>query len=50
MSNKSKVEEYWEKISKAHGDTRTWNELSRQQQDAVIQSVNILLAVLNRII
>jgi len=50
MSNKSKVEEYWEKISKAYGDTRTWSELNRQQQDAVIQSVNILLAVLNRII
>lgn len=46
----SDVEKYWDKISKAHGDTRTWNELSRQQQDAVIQSVNILLAVLNRII
>lgn len=55
----SKVEEYWDKISKAHGDTRTWqgsedlhlqrNQLNRQQ-DAVIQSVNILLAVLNRII
>ena len=50
MNNKSKVEEYWDKISKAHGDTRSWNELTRQQQDAVIQSVNILLAVLNRII
>ena len=46
----SDVELYWDKISKAHGDTRTWNELTRQQQDAVIQSVNILLAVLNRII
>ena len=46
----SKVEEYWDKISKTHGDTRTWNELNRQQQDAVTQSVNILLAVLNRII
>lgn len=50
MNNKSKVEEYWDKISKAHGDTRTWNELTPQQQNAVIQSVNILLAVLNRII
>lgn len=46
----SDVEKYWEKISKAHGDTRTWHELTPQQQNAVIQSVNILLAVLNRII
>lgn len=46
----SDVEKYWDKISKAYGDNRTWNELNRQQQDAVIQSVNILLAVLNRII
>ena len=46
----SDVEKYWEKISKAYGDTRTWNELTPQQQNAVIQSVNILLAVLNRII
>lgn len=46
----SDVEKYWDKISKAYGDNRTWHELTPQQQNAVIQSVNILLAVLNRII
>lgn len=46
----SDIEKYWDKVSKAHGDTRTWGELTPQQQNAVIQSVNILLAVLNRII
>lgn len=46
----SDVELYWQKIAEKFGDTRKWNELTRQQQDAVIQSVNILLAVLNRII
>ena len=46
----SDVELYWQKIAEKLGDTRKWNELTRQQQDAVIQSVNILLAVLNRII
>ena len=48
--NMSQVEEYWDKISKAHGDTRKWEELNLQQQQAVIQSINILLAVLNRMI
>jgi len=46
----SQVEEYWDKISKAHGDTRKWEELNIQQQQAVVQSINILLAVLNRMI
>lgn len=46
----SDVEKYWDKISKAHGDTRKWEELNLQQQQAVIQSINILLAVLNRMI
>lgn len=46
----SDVEKYQDKISKAYGDTRSWNELTPQQQNAVIQSVNILLAILNRII
>lgn len=46
----SDVEKYWDKISKAYGDTRKWEELNLQQQQAVIQSINILLAVLNRMI
>jgi len=43
----SEIETYWSKICVACGDTRAWNDLTRHQQDAVIQSVNILLAVLN---
>lgn len=46
----SSVETYWSKICIACGDTRTWNELTRQQQEAVIQSVNLLLAVVNKLI
>jgi hypothetical protein len=43
----SSIETYWSKICVACGDTRKWEDLTRQQQDAVIQSVNILLAVLH---
>jgi len=46
----SDIEKYWAKICVAYGDTRSWNELNLQQQSAVIQSVNILLAVLNKLI
>jgi len=46
----SNIELYWSKICVAYGDTRSWNELNLQQQNAVIQSVNILLAVLNGMI
>lgn len=46
----SDIEAYWAKICVAYGDTRSWNELNIQQQNAVIQSVNILLAVLNGMI
>ena len=46
----SDVETYWSKICVAYGDKRSWNELNLQQQNAVIQSVNILLAVLNGMI
>lgn len=44
----SSVELYWSKICVAFGDTRTWNELTPQQQHTVIQSINLLLAVLYR--
>ena len=43
----SEVEIYWEKIREKVGDNRTWNELSPNQQNAVIHSINLLISVLN---
>jgi hypothetical protein len=43
----SEVEQYWEKIRTAYGSDKPWNALSRNQQDAVIHSLNLLFAVLN---
>ena len=47
---KSEVETYWERIAKAFGDNRTWNDLKPQEQQLVLQSINQMLAVLHRII
>lgn len=44
----SNVETYWSKIAEKFGDTRKWQELNRNEQDCIIQSINLLLAVLNR--
>jgi hypothetical protein len=41
------TEQYWSKIAQSFGDTRGWKDLTPQQQHAIIQSVNILLAVLH---
>ena len=46
----SDIGKYWAKICVACGDTRAWNDLTLNQQNAVIQSVNVLLAVLNGMI
>ena len=40
------VELYWERIAEKAGDTRTWNDLTPQQQHIVINSINALLFVL----
>lgn len=45
---KSEVETYWEKIRAAYGSTMPWNELSRNQQDAIIYSLNLLFGVLHQ--
>jgi hypothetical protein len=37
---------YWQAIAAKTGDTRTWNQLPPQHQNAVVQSVNMLLMVL----
>ncbi len=43
----SDIEKYWAKICVAYGSTKAWTDLSPNQQNAIIQSVNILLAVLD---
>lgn len=43
----SDVELYWQTIANKMGDPRTWQELSGQEQVMIIQSVNLLLQVLN---
>lgn len=42
----SDIEIYWQRIAKACGDNRSWNDLHPQEQMFVIQSVNMLLQVL----
>jgi hypothetical protein len=44
----SDIEIYWQRIAKAWGDNRSWNQLHPQEQIFVIQSVNMLLQVLKR--
>ena len=41
------VIKYWNALAAKTGDPRTWDNLERQLQDHVIQSVNILLFVLS---
>ena len=41
------VELYWQVVSAKFGDPRQWTELSTNEQHAIIQSINLLLAVLN---
>lgn len=37
---------YWNTIAQKTGDNRKWEELNPQLQNAVIQSINILIFVL----
>ena len=41
------VVQYWERIAKATGDPRGWNDLSPEHQHMVIESLNLLIFVLN---
>ena len=43
----SDVEKYWEAVRIKFGSTRKWSELHPQEQMLVLQSVNMLLQVLN---
>jgi len=38
---------YWNAIALKAGDTRSWEQLEPQQQHMVIQSINLLIQVLN---
>lgn len=46
----SDVSNYWETIAAKFGDTRKWNDLTLQQQQVVIQSINAIMAVLHRMV
>lgn len=41
------VEKYWNTIASRVGDSRKWNDLERQLQDLIIDSVNRLIFVLS---
>lgn len=43
----NKMQEFWDKIREKTGDTRTWDELTRTEQNALMQAVNIIMAVCN---
>ena len=43
----SEVETYWNAIRKHTGDPRDWSMLHQQEQQMLIQSINLLLAVCN---
>lgn len=42
----SEVEAYWQAVANKFGDKRKWSDLTLQQQQIVIQSINALFAVL----
>lgn len=46
-SSKSDVEIYWDAIATKANDPRAWKDLTGQQQQLIIQSINLLLFVLN---
>lgn len=41
------VEVYWSSIAAKANDPRTWQMLSGQEQQMVVQSINLILMVLN---
>jgi hypothetical protein len=43
----SEVEKYWQAIATKTCDTRTWHQLTPNQQNAIIHSINIVLGVLH---
>lgn len=47
MQNKSTVELYWEKLTVTAGEGKPWSQLTLNQQQAVIYSINLIIAVLD---
>ncbi len=43
----SDVEVYWRSIAAKANDPRSWHDLQPQEQMLIIQSINMVLAVLN---
>lgn len=43
----SDIELYWQSIASKANDPRKWTDLSRNEQFAVVNSVNLMIAVLN---
>ena len=43
----SDVEKYWQAIATKFGDSRSWGDLHPQEQMMIIQSINMVLAVLD---
>lgn len=43
----SDVEVYWKQIAAKANDPRTWQMLSGQEQQMIVQSINLILMVLN---
>ena len=46
MQNKSVVELYWERLTATAGEGKPWNELTPNQQNAVVHSINLIITVL----
>ena len=47
ISKVTEVEQYWQRIADKTGDHRKWQDLTPNQQQAIIHSINILLGVLH---
>jgi hypothetical protein len=47
MSDTSDVHRYWDAIRKHFNNPKDWSMLSQQEQQLVLQSINMLLFVLN---
>ena len=45
-AQKSDVEKYWDAVRAEFGNTFEWHQLTPNQQQAIIHSINILIGVL----
>lgn len=42
-----KMEQFWDNLRAKTKDARTWNDLPRNEQDALIHAINLVIAVCN---